>query len=144
MNFIQIANDILNHKIIFLPNRNRGYRIYEIEIYNCNNKRKDTNDEEFHSLQPENNTFYLHRLSEATSSLRKECLNYVTEGNIGILIRAIVDVRTGKTYTNSRISINELFSNYGNDMTSTLFSETYNINDEFKLIPYALNIMKLK
>ena len=152
MDFIQIADDILNHKILFLPNKNKTYRIYEIEMYYCNDQHKDLYTH-CHPLQLENGSFYLHRLPNKVSFKEGtyKCMDYTlgdknTNTYFGVLIRAMIDVQTGEFYAGPCICVNQLFSHYqenDSSMTSKLFSEKYNINEEFKLLPCTLNILPL-
>ena len=133
--FDQYAEKLLNNTVLKV--KENQYRICEIEMYYYHT---DHPDEYTHrdQIQLEQRRFYPHRFKNGTyKSGTYKCLD-ITFGNkerniyFGILIRSIMNIKTGNFISGPCLCVNELLKQYSCSEFAE-FLKNYQIDQEFIL-----------
>ena len=118
--FLEFANTILNHILIYLPltKNKKAYRICEIEFYLFNNKTHKDNYVHCSLDQLKWQKFYFHQFkngSYKSGTYKGMDMTFgVLEREIyfGVLIRSIMDMETGEFIEGPCRSVNKILEIY--------------------------------
>lgn len=141
--FVEIADKILNNKILHIVKKNKIFRIVEVEFYYFDTDHKDPYvdccDEQLNNEQ-----FYLRKFPNGNLKEGSfKCID-LAMGNrkhniyFSLLIRSIIDIKNNILYNGPCLCVNKIFSCFEENITANEFNTKFDINQEIKLVAYPL------